>query len=273
MLTQRFGYSIYDIPVEECIDYALKNDFSHFEIELSPKHSNLTSFTRKRIHKLKDISEKHSFTYSLHPPSSTNLGHSVKFLHDKNIRYIKKCIELGAELGVTHITLHLGNFVGHTCMRLYRKAALNQVIDSLKILIEFSAQKNIILGIENSAKLHIGSDIELLGDNVNDFDIIYSQINSPFIKLCLDIGHANLNEGALQYLELFEDKICCVHYHDNFGLKDEHLQIDSGNINWADIMMALKKICYNGLFISECFKTEPHLAKNLFLNYWNNGVL
>ena len=207
MPTQRFGYSIYDIPVEECIDYALKNDFSHFEIELSPKHSNLTSFTKKRINNLKDIFEKHVFTYSLHLPSSSNLGHSVKYLRNKNIRYLKKCIELGAELGVTHITLHLGNFVGHTCMRLYRKAALKQVIDTLKTLVEFSAQKNIILALENSARLHIGSDIELLGDNVNDFDIIYSQINSPFLKLCLDIGHANLNEGVLQYVKLFEEKI------------------------------------------------------------------
>ncbi len=270
MPVQRFGYSIYDIPVEKCIDYALENDFSHFEIDLSPRHSNIASFTKKRIYNLKQLSEKCDFTYSLHPPSSTNLGHSGKYLQTKNIRYIKKCIELGAELGTTHITLHLGNFYGHTCMRLYRKAALKQVVESLKILIELCTKKNIILAMENSARLHVGSEIELLGDNVNDFDIIYSQIESPFVKLCLDIGHANLNEGALKYISLFKDKIFCLHFHDNQGQKDEHLEIGAGNINWSDVMKALKKINYNGLFISECFKIDPHLAKNLFLNFWNN---
>ena len=270
MLTPRFGYSIFDIPVEECFSYALKNNFSHFEIDLAPRHSNLTSFSKKRIINLKNISEKYDFTYSLHPPSSTNLGHSVKYLLNKNIRYIKKCIKLGAELGVTHITLHLGNFVGHTCMRLYRKTALQRVIDSLKILVQYCAEEKVILALENSAKLHFGSEVELLGDNVNDFDIIFTQIDSPIITLCLDIGHANLNEGALEYIELFEDKIFCIHFHDNHGLKDEHLQINNGNIHWQELMMGLKKIQYNGLLISECFKTEPHIAKNLFLKYWNN---
>ena len=268
MRSHRFGSSIFDDPVEQCVDSALAHNLNHFEINLAPKHSHLHTFTKTRIAHLKHLSQKHGFSYSFHPSSSINLGHSVTYLRQKHISHIVKCINIGAQLGITHITLHLGNFGGHTIMNYFRQEALKKVIKSLNTLIKISSEHQILLAIENSASLHNGSDTQMLGDNINDFKIIFNQIDSPWLGFCLDIGHANLNEGAVKYIEHFSEKIKCVHYHDNYGYQDQHLEIGNGTVNWEDIIKDLKKIEYKGPFISECFKIRPNDATALFFKYW-----
>ena len=263
-----FGASIYDDPVEECVDISLAHNLKHFEINLTPRHSHLHTFNDTRISHLQYLTQKHGFAFSFHPSTSLNIGHSVSYFRQKHLRHIVKCIKTGAQLGITHITIHLGNFVGHTIMHYFRREAIKRVVDSLKTLINICEEHQITLALENSARLHNGSDIEMLGDNINDFKIIFDQIDSPWLGFCLDIGHANLNEGALKYIEHFYDKIKCVHYHDNYGQNDEHLQVGNGTVNWEDITKALKQVKCKGPFISECFKIKPHEATTLFLKYW-----
>jgi sugar phosphate isomerase/epimerase len=272
-IEQRFGYSIYDDPVEDCIEFALQHHLSHFELDMTPRHSQLNTFDKNRIDNLVNLAVRHNFTYSLHPPSATNIGHSIQYFRNKHVRYLDTCILLGKALGVTHITLHLGTFAGHTSMHFYRQAALTRIVDSLRTLNVSLSKYEIVLALENSVKLHNGSDIELLGDNINDFSFIFSEIDSPYIKLCFDTGHANINEGTPDYIHRFHDKIHCIHFHDNNRLSDEHLQPGSGTVDWEDTVRALKKINYNGLFISECFKIKPHHARDLFLDYWEKEYI
>jgi sugar phosphate isomerase/epimerase len=75
--------------------------------------------------------------------------------------------------------------------------------------------------------------------------------------LCLDVGHANTNEGSTKYIEKFADKIVCVHIHDNNGKYDEHLAIGTGTINWNFLAGEFKKINYYGPFVYEVVSRTP----------------
>ena len=85
---------------------------------------------------------------------------------------------------------------------------------------------------------------------------------------CLDIGHANTNEGALAYIERFGPKMVNLHFHDNTGVHDEHLDVGEGTVPWEEIAHALKTLAYEGPFISECFQMEPHIAAERFYQYY-----
>ena len=114
-----------------------------------------------------------------------------------------------------------------------------------------------------------GSDHMLLGDNINDFDFVFSQIDSQSVKFCLDTGHANMAEGVDKYLDTFSEKLHTVHYHDNLGNDDSHLIISSGNIDWKLFAKKIKDANFYGPFVSECKNQKPHdsaLILNSFLN-------
>ena len=130
---------------------------------------------------------------------------------------------------------------------------------------------SIVLALENVNPLPDGSDHLLLGDNINDFEFIFSNIDSPYIKFCLDTGHANLAEGVEKYLDNFSEKLHAVHYHDNLGNDDSHLIINSGNIDWELFAKKIKKANFYGPFVSECRNQKPHESASLLARYLSNS--
>ena len=133
--------------------------------------------------------------------------------------------------------------------------------------------KNVIVAIENVVPIPNESEYFLLGDNIEDFKFIFSQLNSECLKFCLDTGHANIGEGVLEYINNFKDKLSCVHYHDNNGSNDEHLPIGKGKVPWEDLAEGLINIKYNGPFISECRNIEAQKSAMLFENYFDKKIL
>lgn len=79
-------------------------------------------------------------------------------------------------------------------------------------------------------------------------------INSPYLKLCFDTGHANMLgepiDGAVRDAGVEMLKI--VHIHDNMGDRDSHLPPYDGNIDWGRAIEALYDIGFDGVISLEC---------------------
>ena len=43
------------------------------------------------------------------------------------------------------------------------------------------------------------------------------------LNFCLDVGHANMNEGVAAAFSILKDRIRSTHLHDNNGQEDSHL--------------------------------------------------
>jgi sugar phosphate isomerase/epimerase len=127
---------------------------------------------------------------------------------------------------------------------------------------------DVVLALENVTPLPEGSEHYLLGDNIYDFEFIYSELNSNNLKFCLDTGHANIAEGVDKYLDHFSNKIIAVHYHDNLGNDDAHLAVGKGNIDWIDFSNKITNLNFTGPFISECRNIKPHEAANSLIKYF-----
>lgn len=54
-------------------------------------------------------------------------------------------------------------------------------------------------------------------------------------------------------------KLCCLglHLHDNHGLRDEHLAIGQGKIEWPPIFEAIKELYNQGLKPELVLEVEP----------------
>jgi sugar phosphate isomerase/epimerase len=69
--------------------------------------------------------------------------------------------------------------------------------------------------------------------------------------ICLDFGHAHLDEGAPEAAESLSGHITTTHVHDNAGQLDNHLVPFDGTIDWPATLMAMSKVGYSGPLIFE----------------------
>ncbi|MEM3437836.1 MAG: sugar phosphate isomerase/epimerase, partial [Nitrososphaerales archaeon] len=71
------------------------------------------------------------------------------------------------------------------------------------------------------------------------------------LKITFDIGHAYIGNLIDEFVSKLSDKFFIIHAHDNNGIKDEHLGIGDGSINWNAFIKRLIELDFNGIYIVE----------------------
>lgn len=272
-LKRKYGLNIFNQQIEDHFEYASANGLQHIEINLSQEKLSIETYGADRIIKLRELSKAHNITLSFHIPYYINISEIVLPLRKSSIIYLLKCIHVASELKATHVTLHVGKFYWFPVGPWMRKKSLNRFIKSIRKVLKVCEDKNVIIALENVVPIPNGSEFYLLGDSIEDFKFIFSNLKSRHLKFCLDTGHANMGEGVLEYINNFHDKLSCIHYHDNNGLNDEHLPIGEGNIPWEELAEKFISINYQGPIISECRNIEAHESALIFENYFNNNFI
>lgn len=267
-MNQKFGMMAVKKPIEKSFEDAVDNGLEHIEIDLIQTHHDIETFNATRMNKIKKLSRKYDISLSLHTPYTINPADEVEFFRKANEDYLKKCILLAYKLNCTHITAHIGFWVGLPWWRWKRKKTLNLLIKTIKNVIPSLKKYKVYLALENVNPMSKDSEFQLLGDSIKDLDYIFSRIKSPFVKMCLDTGHANISEGPIKYIRKYGKKIISVHFHDNNKKNDEHLAIGKGTINWKKVVSGFKNIKFNGPFISEVFSRTPRQAKEDLLKFF-----
>jgi sugar phosphate isomerase/epimerase len=149
--------------------------------------------------------------------------------HYRMIREEKKNIIRALDHHKMKIMCHLPSFVSTADLtpRL-REASLNEVLNSLDVAAELGCLKVVL--------------------------------HPSYLKLTLDIGHAHIGdkEGrrALDFIEMFPDRISHIHASDNFGQEDNHLPVGTGTVNFPEIIKALKEIGYDDTITLEVFSKD-----------------
>ena len=87
----------------------------------------------------------------------------------------------------------------------------------------------------------------------------------PDLKLTLDTGHANIGvpggQRILKFIEKFGRRIGHLHISDNFGERDDHIPVGTGNIDFLKTVKALKKCGYNDTATLEIFADDRRELK------------
>jgi sugar phosphate isomerase/epimerase len=255
------------LAVKKTPEEFLEMGFKHVEIDLIKPHSNLETFTASRIKTLIDIIKRKKATISIHIPYTVNPSDPIEMIRRANVKYFEKCIILASKIGAKYVTAHIGYCNGLPTWKGTRENALERLALSLKKILGFAKKYKIYLALENVNPMPADSEFFYLGDSMNDFDYLFSKVRSPYLKMCLDVGHANTIEGPLAYVTKYSDKIIGVHIHDNGGKYDEHLAIGEGNIDWKKLVLGFKKIKFDGPFVTE-IPGDPFVSREALLKFF-----
>lgn len=81
------------------------------------------------------------------------------------------------------------------------------------------------------------------------------KLNSPNFVACIDVGHASLTgiEPEDFIAGMTPGVLRALHIQDTDYLRDRHVVPFMGNLNWKEIMLALKKVGYDGDLTFEVF--------------------
>lgn len=70
------------------------------------------------------------------------------------------------------------------------------------------------------------------------------QVDDPRLRLCLDVGHANLSGlPPLDWIAPMAPWLCHVHLHNNDGMTDWHRELDQGDIPMRAVLEAMGDLC------------------------------
>jgi sugar phosphate isomerase/epimerase len=101
---------------------------------------------------------------------------------------------------------------------------------SLEHLSLFARQRGVTIAIENTPG-EMATPV-----NLKNF---LEQTRLSNVKICLDSGHAHLEGGVPEALEIVRDYVATTHLHDNRGERDDHLLPYEGTIDWSATLAAL----------------------------------
>jgi sugar phosphate isomerase/epimerase len=101
---------------------------------------------------------------------------------------------------------------------------------SLEHLSIFAKQRGVTLALENTP------GEMATPTNIKNF---LEETRLTSLRMCFDLGHANLDGSVVTGLEAVRDLVVTTHVHDNHGDRDDHLLPFEGTIDWKGALAAL----------------------------------
>ncbi len=186
----------------------------------------------------------------LHAPfSDLNIASYREDVREFSVSVLRRNIEIAADLGMEHVTVHPGVFSPHTFGM--RDFVIEQTNRSLRELNRTVEDRGIAVSLENMPLLNI-----TVGHTPEE---LLRMTEGTEIGICIDIGHANITGNKDAFLDLLPN-IGNIHIHDNMGERDEHLPLGEGNIDFERV---LKRIVGSGYGRGYVIEAEGSIASGV----------
>ena len=162
------------------------------------------------------------------PNAVINLTEPVKSKRLPMVDEIKRAIEVAETVPFRYLVQHLG-VAGEE----YSEHKIDSLFTALEEITLFARQRGVEVLLENTPNKLSSAERLLMFLDVTHMDL----------NVCLDTGHANMNEGVDTAYRLLKSRIRSTHVHDNNGTDDSHLfplVAEGGTIDWRRAMDSLR---------------------------------
>lgn len=191
-------------------------------------------------------------------------------------RALAAMLDMAEKLEAATMTIHCGTYPRADDSAAESRAnARENVVGILTDSLCELERRKIHICVENNTGCH---EPNVIGERLDDFTYLFSQIDSPLIGFNLDVGHSTIMGDTDGYLDKFGPRLSHTHLHDTDGVTDGHLPPGRGIVSWESFFAKLKAVNYSGTlalefpeasgeyprFIEQCarFREVEHPAPN-----------
>lgn len=134
------------------------------------------------------------------------------------------------------------------------------LVRALKDLADYAP--DILLGLENLVFPH-----EMYRSPAEMQELL-RKVNRSNVGVTVDAGHAQVcGYKATEFINVLNDLVFHIHLHDNHGVRDEHLPLGKGVVDYVGIIQTLKKLDYQGVVNLEFSLTNPEHYHDYMLEF------
>ena len=206
------------------IYYKGKDKINFDTLEVMSSDINI-GFSRNKLTKAKNFLK--NIDVSMHTQTKRLFTSANPDLILMELNILKKEIIACKILGIKELIVHL------------KQEKLNKKEEKMfKEIIDFAKKRNVEIIYESNNTFYGETAINILK-------------KFPKLKYNLDLGHLNTAIGNKtlgfeleEFISLVKDRIIYLHAHNNDGKKDEHKSLDSGTLDWKNVldMIDFKKV-------------------------------
>jgi sugar phosphate isomerase/epimerase len=265
VLPVRWGFVAFPKPPEDYLNFAVEHGFSHMEIDLFAPQQWLSRFHSMRTRKLRQQLEALGLTSSFHAPYPLNLADFIPEVRAAAVKYVERLLQVACELGAKWVTVHPGYGLGIPTLEWVRAKAMDNLKRSLDRLLPLAEQLQVPLALENINPVPKDSEIVFLLDSAEELGRLLSEFPSPALKVCIDVGHAEVSDGFSAFWSAAQNRCVALHVHDNDTRSDLHLVPGTGSINWQSVLSTLRDGGFDGTINVELFPDEHKVAAKRYL--------
>jgi sugar phosphate isomerase/epimerase len=170
-----------------------------------------------------EVFESYTQDFVIHAPyHGMNIASLFEGIRRESVGVMVDCFAIAAEMGAP-VVMH----PGYHAWEMEKEAADRQFQKSLRELQTAAEDRSVTFWFENMADMNYfhfrtPEDIALLNGT----------------GFALDCGHANLNHCLPGFLAA---PFSHMHIHDNDGRRDSHSAVGEGNIDFSQVMKALRR--------------------------------
>ena len=157
-------------------------------------------------------------------------------LAKERVDYLKYCIDTAVELGSDSVSI----WSGRQPEGMEDQQALDILGENLTTVVQHAEHQGIDIGFEPEPDMFI--------DTMKSYERLLEWIDSPRLRLTLDIGHL-FCMGELpivDFIQRWKHRLVNVHIEDMRAGVHEHLMFGEGQIHFPPILQCLMEIGYTG---------------------------
>ncbi len=241
-----------DLPEE--IEWIGKNKFDFVDVFLEEDQAVPE---RIDVNKVRNLLEEHGLEVVGHTACYLPIGSPIESLRRSAVKETTRYFRVFNELRVRLVTIH----ANWPTAIFSAKEGIAFQVKALRELVEEAKEYNLKLMYE---------PIDTQKDNLKNVSAVLSQV--PELLFHLDIGHASLfGRKPEQFIKEFHKKLRHVHLNDNDKMRDLHLPMGAGSIDWKRTIKVLKRY-YNGTITLEVFSRDRDyalLSREKLISLWN----
>ncbi|MBN2410220.1 sugar phosphate isomerase/epimerase [candidate division KSB1 bacterium] len=249
----------FNYPLEEAIKRLSLHGYEGVEIWGGRPHAYYKDISEKKASYIRGLIEKYGLEISAFIPAQfrypTCLCSPDQGVRKDSVQYLKDSMVTSLRLGCNKVSL----CPGHTLYGQGYKNGMEQLIESLKELLEFAAGKNVVLYMEPAHRFE--SDLIV---TVEDGVRLINEMDADNLGIVMDTGHCFINkESLVDCVSMVKDIPFHIHLDDNRGFSDDHMIPGEGNICFVPFLQSLKKSGYQGFLTAELgwgYTIEPDTA-------------